>query len=383
MTPRESAGFIIQLYTPSFAPYNPTARPLGEFRAERYRHTITVGKGFDEAEMGAVCAGNDAQWLLSYGCGAHAVVRDEASTLIWEGRVNNVALQSGGYRVSRGPLTEMANRVYVNYQLSDPTTNEAQEAKRTAAGNNTDSQARYGIQIRELNGGDIPTAQANQIRGAFLTYNAWPRMPKSLAMEGQDSSVALSCLGYAHWLNFPYRLVNVTSTVTVTAKLTALLAAEPNGFFGGANQLATNALTVAQAEEKWRNAAEIISDVVSLGDASFQRYMFGVWADRVVRYEAAPTRVEYLQQINGIRQDVTDLAGNTVRPWAVLPGRWVQFPAVLPGALLTQDIPASTEAPNQMFIERVEYTSPGGLTLQGGLVSSFRQQLAQWGITGL
>ena len=383
MTEHEALGLTIQVYKPTFAPYVPTASHIGTFRAASYEHESAVGIGYDRMRCTAAMSQEDADWWLDQACGAHVVVRDETNTVVWEGRVNTVGWASGGRSVQIGPLSDVANRCVVTYQLLNTDTNEAGEQKRTDAANNTDSQARYGIQHQILAAGAITTAQADQRRDVYVLANGWPLVGQTLQFGGGEGSLSLDCLGYWYWLNYPYRLANVTGTVTVSAKLAAVLAADPNAFFGGANQITSNALTVQQLEDQDRLASEIIADVVSLGDASYNRYLFGVWTDRVVKYEAAPTTAEYLQRISDPRQVVTDLAGNVVHPWAIRPGKWLLLGDVQPGTLIAQNMAGMLQSRRSMFIERVHYTSAYGLQMNSGVVNSYRQALAQWGVTGM
>ena len=91
----------------------------------------------------------------------------------------------------------------------------------------------------------------------------------------------------------------------------------------------------------------------------------------------------YQQRGDDPRQMVEDTAGNAIQPWAVRPGKWLLFTNLLPGALVAQSLANEPEAERSMFIESVQYSAPNGLRLQGGVVNSLRQALAQWGVTGI
>ncbi len=380
MSERESLGLTAQVFRPSYAPYLPTASKVGKFEFATYEHVLTTGIGFDSLTVSRSTDLDEAWWWLNRAVGGHVCVEDETGTVVWEGRVNQVDLSAAGLTVSRGPLLDVANRVVVTYQLKNATTSEGQEQKRTTAANNTDSQVVYGICYRILSAGTITTVQANNIRDANVLLSAWPKMPKSLSLGGQTTSVTLNCLGYAHWLNYPYR--NLSKLMTwVSAKIAFVLAADPNGFFA-LQDITVNTLSISPYEDSDRAASEIIAAAVSLGDAAFNRYLFGIWANRRAIYRAAPTQAIYQQRITDKRQIIEDMGGHVVSPWAVKCGEWVTFTSVAPGALVGPSMATMPETERNMFIESVRYTAPYTLALQGGEVNSMKQALAQYGLTG-
>ena len=374
----QALGLSINLYRPYFGSYVPMAAHIAEFRFDNYDHVLTTGIGFDSMSCSRGCSWEDAYKLFADACGAHVEVQDETGVIVWEGRVNSVGISAAGFTITRGPLSDVSNRCVVTYQLLDTTTNESQEQKRTDAADNTDSQKLYGVQYRVLSAGTITTATADQIRDVFVAINSWPKVPKQLSLGGGEVRVSLECLGYYHWLKYPYTLINVTGTQSVSSKIEDVLAADPNEFFVGTpNRIVENTLQVQRLEDQERAASEIIADLVALGDASLSRYTFGVWGGRGVRYEPTGTVIEYLQRTDDKRQVIENLGGEVVQPWAVLPGRWVAFTTLFPG-----ELKGVTESDRNMFIESVRFSSPYGLTLSGGSVFKLSQALAQWGITG-
>jgi len=391
MSEHQAVGLSVQVYAPAFGTaYTPKNGTLGKFDFSGYDHTLTSGVGFDTMGTSRACSVEEAYWWLGNACGAHVEVQDETAVVVWEGRVDTVSVSTGGFSIQRGPLSETANRCVVTYQLMDPGTGlaawaaEGQEQKRTLAANHTVAQAKYGIQTAILSAGLVTTDRANNIRDTYAILNSWPRVPKQLSLGGGDTTVSLACKGYYHWLNYPYRLANTTAIANLSDKIVTVLAADPNHFFDMPNQIATNTLWVPALEDQDRSASEIISDMVALGDAAYNRYTFGVWQNREARYGITPTIIEYQQRADDKRQAVEDMGDNEVRPWAVLPDKWITFTNVLPGSLSAQvGIYQGQEQERAMFIESVKYSSPAGLTLQGGQVNTLKQRLAQWGLTGI
>lgn len=384
MTEAQGRGLSVQVFKPAFVPFLPTAGRVGELHPSAYSHTLTLGVGFDTADLSQAVTAEEAGWWFANACGGHVEVRDDTDTTVWEGRVNVVGVDAGGLSQKRGPLVEVANRCVVTYQLLVPDSTEGQEQKRTDPANNTESQARYGIQYRILGAGAQTTADALQVRDAYAALNAWPPIPKALSLTGgAEVRLSLSCKGYAHWLNYPYRLANVSGTTTISAKIAAVLAADPNSFFTGPNDIATNALTTPALEDQDRTAGEIIADLVARGDASLNRYLFGVWEGRSCVYQPAPSVIEYVQRGFGPQQIIEDRAGSRIDPWAVRPGKWLGVADLLPGSLGGAPLSANPDPERSLFIEQVQYRAPYGLQVSGGEVSSLRQALAQWGITGV
>lgn len=372
------------LFRPTFAPYSPTASFIGTFAPSAYSHVISATKGFDSMSASQSCSLADGFMWLQEACGAHVTVRGDREETVWEGRVNTVSLSAGGYTVERGPLTDVANRVVVSYQIKWDESGEGHEEKRTAAYDDTDSQARYGVCYRCLSAGAQTTGRAQVIAQVYLSRYGWPKVPKRLGLGGEAVTVSLSCLGYYHWLNFPYRNLSKAAT-TASAKLTDLLTQDPNLFFSeGYSRIDTNAVATNWFEDSDRAASEIANEIVALGDASYNRMLFGVWEGRQVVYEAAPTQLAYQQRFDDKAQVVEDMTGARVPPWYVRPGKWVGFPHLFPGALRDQQPAVGTrETDRTMFIEQVTYTMPYSLEMQGSAVNNLTQALAQWGLTGL
>jgi hypothetical protein len=72
------------------------------------------------------------------------------------------------------------------------------------------------------------------------------------------------------------------------------------------------------------------------------------------------------------------LGGAAVKPWRVLPGKWLQVTDFLPGSSYATLL----EDPRCMFIERVSFSIPWDVQLQGGDTDTAPQVLAQQGLAG-
>jgi len=120
-----------------------------------------------------------------------------------------------------------------------------------------------------------------------------------------------------------------------------------------------------------------IKDIVSAGSIAGDRYIFGVYAGRKIVYQAVPTDLEYNQRLSDPAQRITTEGQAAVFPWNVLPGNWMMFTDFLIGSTQPENLRDDQRA---MFIERVAYSTPWGLQLDGGKINTIAQKLAQRGL---
>jgi hypothetical protein len=124
-----------------------------------------------------------------------------------------------------------------------------------------------------------------------------------------------------------------------------------------------------------RYAGDIIRALVSLGDASYNRWIFMVDAHRYPVYKMAPTEVRYEISLTDRTHDVKVFGTNErVLPWQVECGEWLRV-----SDLLTKSTGYDTlrEDPRNRFLESVQYTAPYSLSLTGGRIDTVGQMLAQ------
>ncbi len=105
--------------------------------------------------------------------------------------------------------------------------------------------------------------------------------------------------------------------------------------------------------------------------------MFSVYADRKLKFKPIPTTLDYQQALADPSQTIRTWSGAGVENWDVLPGKWLLFTDFLIG----KEIPSALHKdPRALFIERVAFSTPDGLQLDGGKVHTFAQRLADFGI---
>jgi len=367
---------------------------LATHEVEAVNWAIMANGGYQSAQWSKAATVADIEAALQEGLGAHVEMRDEAQVIRWEGRVNQVLVTAGGVRWSWGPLLQVGNRVAVRYTITDTTTTPPTQGEQriTAWGNNDDSQYRYGISQTILSAGALTDAQATQYRDLWLADYAWPSLTTDVSLGGSSSQavVQYNAVGYSAWLNYPYNNYvangnySITGTQNLSAKIEAILDADPNAFFSSANaDITANTLQVIAHENQDRKAWDLINGLVDAGDAAFNRYTFSVKEGRRAVYAPIPSEIEYQVSLSNAGQwQVRALTGAPVRPWAVEPGKWAVLTDILPGMEHPTTNAERLRDPRYMFIERVQMTLPDSVQIQSGQILTEAQAIAQWGLGG-
>ncbi len=172
--------------------------------------------------------------------------------------------------------------------------------------------------------------------------------------------------------------------MNLSAKLTAVLAADPNGIIStNYFNIATNTYQVSQWEDEDRTAWSIIKSLLAYGDASDVRHTFGIYEDRTPYYTAMTDAIEYYQELSDPLYRVRTTSRSIVYPWDVRPARWLFYPDFLTGRPEPLTLADRREDPRFEFIEAVQYTAPWGLSHNGTKQGTLKQVLAKYGITGV
>jgi len=375
-------------------PNTNTWTPEGEDRGsitgevESYKHVLRALGGYWSAEFTVNAEREYIEEWLDERLGWHIEVHDEAGLTMFEGFVNEIDAVMGGFAVTRGPLLQAANKVDLAYSTVDTTTTPPTVGIRAMTGIQEDNaqQQKYGIIETILSAGGCTAAEALQVRRAWLADNARPRttMRWSNPPAGR-TAFTVRVLGYVHLMDhYIYSYTAATGTQNLEEKLGWVLDDDPNDLLNSttADITVTGAsITVRQYDDKQRTAWAIVKDLVARGDAEFDRYVFGVWANRRVVYAQAPDTVDYHVRIADVAQRVETPIGVEVYPWAVLPGRWALFTDFL--VARTPPTADPRQDPRALFIEQATYTAPWSLDLQGGRADRTSQMLAQLGLSGV
>lgn len=354
----------------------------------KYTHTTEALGGYWSAEFTIRGGRNLMDDWLQDGLGRHIEVYDDTLSKIWEGFVNKLSVNYGPLSAIRGPLMDVANRVSVTYSTitydedDNPivgtrvTTDDAED---------TDSQDVWGILPKMLSTGGVEADEADDIAAAYLDNHSLPRTSKDWRSDIEsETSVTVECLGYVHWLNWPYTLTT-GGTMNASAKIIDILGDTPNVAWLAfdTSHVDTNALQVQAWEDEDKLAWSVVKNVAARGGTSYERWLFGIYDNLEAYYQAAPTDVLYQQRLSQPRSRIEIAGGDQVTevyPWKVLPGKWIIFPDFLIGQATELDL---RDDPRAMFIESVKYTMPWGLALKGGSVDTIDALIAQLGLSGI
>jgi hypothetical protein len=355
-----------------------------------YSHSSNVSGGYDTCSFDiAISPADAALWFESVG--NHIEVSGDGLDTVWEGFVDSVNIKFGKTEVVRGPLMDVVNRLTVTYSevaRSYDTTSYTVggDTLYTPTYNDTASQARWGILESMLSAGSVYPGDIDYVPQAYVADNNRPPVSQSIDPSASSGalSVSVNCRGYGAWLE-RYLYTDLddaygTPTVTVTEKLADIIGDDPNGIFStDYTKIATNATDITRYDDSYGTAKSAIEGVVKYGDASYNRYIWGVYNDRIFEYNAIPSTVEYIYDAAEEESVIRRLGGGgALEPWEIRPGRFVLINNLLPGAEFDGSVPLSDD--RVMLIESVSYSAPYGLSISGGKFDTITQRINRFGL---
>jgi len=336
-----------------------------------YSHTISANGGYDTATFSLAGSLETMEYWLQSGIGSHIEIYNMYLTKVWEGFIDEVVITYGQSSVSSGKISEIANRVSVDYQ--DFVTGEQDI---TATANDLASQNRYGVLQKVYSGGKVSQTNAEKIRDEVLSENKMPHVTNSLAGFGVPQ-ITVNCLGYIHFLDL-FTYSQEGASWTLREKILDVLGKEPNSVFSlDRSRISSNTLSVPKDDLDGRTGRDVLSDLAALGgDSDNYRRIYGCLNDRLVYYRQVPSTIKYYKYItaNQVGFRLTD--GNMVLPSDVKAGEWVFVPDMLAGAAVKSNIRDDSRA---IFIEQVSYTAPIDLSITGSYVGTVAQRIKKLG----
>lgn len=349
-----------------------------------YEHELLADGGYWSARMTVQDIQLDLEDWYERGLGRRIVTYSPDGVTIWEGIVNTIKLNLGGLTKTIGPYLDIANKVRLIYSYIDTTAGSPVTGLRLTTDwtSNTSSQSRYGILEKVLSSGGATPTNADDIRDLYLAENARPGRSEEQAFGGGGQSMELECIGVIQFAQrFTYNSTT-TGAQNLSVKLQAVLDADPNGFIAQTfSYLDSNTLQVSAYDNDNRIAWNIIKELVAQGDASNNRWLFGVYADRLARYTQMIEQTDYQQSLSDPGQKVFTPGGTIVEPWYILPGKWLLVTDFMAGRI--PDSTSLRDDPRFMFIESVTFRAPQTVVLRGGRVSRLEQKLARLGLAGI
>lgn len=354
-------------------------------RAPDWMSTIDATIGFDTASFTLRGSKLYLEDWFTNGLGRQVTrYASDGQFTIWQGFVNKMTLIEPGTRSSLS-LEGIVNKDRAKYVLVDPTTTPptlSATATQTANGQDIDSQARYGIHEAVISVGETTAALATQKRDQHLQRLAWPQADDSFdTQQTDDLRIEVECKGFAHTLAWQiYNQIVTSGTVNINAMISAILTAAGQ-FIATPYVLDTNTAQVPQYIQDDRFALDILKALVSLGDASNNRWVMPVLEERIFYYRQARTTVDYFRRVSDSRQTVRDISGRELPPWEVRPDHWLRTTDIFP---FTMGDPTTLQRdPQVRYIEQVTWSEPNGLAMFGSQKYQTENLLAAGALPGV
>ena len=349
-----------------------------------YTHEISAEYGFDNARIDLTVGDDEIIDWLEHGLGRDIVVRNAGGEAVWEGFVDAVEILQGPRSIRFGPINELANRLAVLFTEADPTADPPTTGIRTITtyAENEASQDAYGVWELVTNGGSRTRVSANQVRDAELSGRAWPEGTRTLSTGGDVPSISLDCLGYWAWLRaFTYNDDENVST-TASGKVLLVLAEEASGngvLSTDYGLIGDNDVLIERFEDQYRKGSDVIKDVAKMGDENYDRWLFGIYENRQAQFAVIPDTIAY-QNRRGDRDLIEIYGGGELMPWDIRAGRWMAWPDLIVGPPLPQTRSGMYADLRVELIERVTFTAPYDLSVNGERITTTPQALAQLGL---
>lgn len=349
-----------------------------------YDHTHAALGGFWSANLTMRLPLHDLEDWLQYGVGRQVQVKGRGTKTAWEGIVNRVTVNVGGYNMTVGPYLDIANKVKLAYsiflQLGGGNATGIRVV--TEPTSNLPSQAKYGILAKVFSVGGIDSSAVAGLQAMLLERYSQPPRSEDLNLPGDTGlryiDLKLECIGYAHLLQKYTYNSTTAGTQNLSAKLEAIVAAEPNALFS--SSVATNTIQVPAGQTDDAEAWGLIKSMIAMGDTSLNRYTFGVYENRRVTYKAVDNNVVYVRPLREGASVIQDAQGGLLQPWEVRPGSYVLVTDLLPGKPVNSDLNAEQRA---IFADTVQYRMPDSLVINGAHAFRIEQRMAQMGLSGV
>jgi len=289
-----------------------------------YSHTISAFGGYDTATFTLNTTQAEAEDWLEYGLMREVTIYGSAIDIVWEGFINEIRIVVGPLTATTGPLMDVANPVAVLYTpLVHGDTGEVSGSQTLSAwGEDTTAQV-YGEMPKILNAGTVTDANAIIQRDTFLNDNKWPKATESLSSSSnRPVTVTIGCKGYFHLLNWYYYNADV-GTDLAEDKIIDVLTDTPNisWLTFDDSYIDPNGLYVPTQEISYRTALTVIKDIVVRGDATNNRWLFYVLANREVHYSRIPTSIGYMARVSNQGLVIKSARQAIIEPWRLLPGQ--------------------------------------------------------------
>jgi len=220
----------------------------------------------------------------------------------------------------------------------------------TGWSDNEDSVAEFGEMEYVITLPGSMATPATALRDRTLTENAWPRSRFIGTDDGPDS-LAVTLAGF--WGTTFWRYWEHSLTTTATTLITNLVT---DAQFVGVGRIGVNTMQLtADAYPIPQRIGDLLMRAQEMGDAAGNIWSCGVYENRDLIYEQAPTTAEYLWR----NEQLLDSCGNPTRPELIRPGFYLRAQNIL-GAGQPPGSGALWDDPNVAYIDEVEWARDEG-----------------------
>lgn len=351
-----------------------------------YSHEVSIYGGYVSSTSTMPSTIDEAVRLYSRGIGKDVQVTNSGGDVVWNGFINQVIISVGGEDIATGKLTDVINKMTIEYTTKRFNTNPPVGGKRKvlAAVEEQPSIEQWGVLEGILNLGTQSATTATTLRDGYLADFAYPRAARTLELNsGNLPNVKLECVGYSElWKKYYYKQILDTSYITFTQKLLAVLAADPNQLFtnlGGVDEIAAE---IRGNEDGSRNAYEIIKELSVFGNGAQDVAILGVFDNRKVVYSQTPNAILYTRKMDGPDKGFYR-GGQWVEPWDVRVGQWVYTGDLFPSSGIPV-YPGSFKSDRRVqLIGNIVYTAPYQLSVSEHPTWGYSELLGKTGIRAL
>ena len=230
--------------------------------------------------------------------------------------------------------------------------------------------------------GGIDTTAVAGLQAMLLERYSQPPRSEDLSLPGDTGlryiDLKLECIGYAHLFQKYTYSSGTAGTQNLSAKLAAIIAAEPNVLFS--SSVATNTIQVPAGQVDDAEAWGLIKALIAMGDTSLNRYTFGVYEGRRATYKPVANSVVYVRPLREGSSVIQDAQGGLLQPWEIRPGCYVLVTDLLPGKPVANSLNDEQRA---IYADTVQYRMPDSLVINGAHAFRVEQRMAQMGLSGV
>lgn len=356
---------------------------------QNWRHTIAAFGGFETAEFTLLDTDKVLDDWAANGLGRLITVHDESLTPMWEGFVDSVTITRSGLSLTYGPLTEIANRIFSIYSGVDTTVFPPiiGARKRSPTFNDLQSQQQWGIWPFILSLAGVTDSNADLLVTMYLKEHHHAEKTTAYSFGGSQSTLTVKCVGWYNTLNYPYNYGAATpATTTITNRIQQIILAQPNAGWLSTDfaNLQPNTTSIIAYQTDDQKAVEQIKGYTAMGDASNNRWLFGIYEGRKAFHYPVSNQIDYFIYLADPEQRVVDRNNAHVPAWRIRPGKWAFFADFMPG-LGAPDLANLDHDPRTLLIENVTFDVRVPIEFQvgGGHNSQYEQKSAKLGLRGV